>query len=101
MLPGISSPFCPSLCSNTSIEFVTKLLITHLELVLNGRHRLRIGAGVEGATLPTVLALPASVRIYLCITPCDMRKSFDGFQALAVMVMALDPFDGHLLNQMG
>ena len=25
--------------------------------------------------------LPASVRVYLCITACDMRKSFDGLQA--------------------
>jgi transposase len=43
-----------------------------------------------------MMALPASVRIYLCTTPCDMRQSFDGLQALTVQVMALDPFAGHL-----
>src|SRR5208283_1668382 len=25
---------------------------------------------------------PASVRVYLCLTPCDMRRSFDGLHAL-------------------
>jgi hypothetical protein len=24
-----------------------------------------------------MIHLPASVRVYLCLTPCDMRKSFD------------------------
>jgi transposase len=44
-----------------------------------------------------MMALPASVRIYLCTTPCDRRKSFAGLQALAVNSRALDPFAGHLL----
>ena len=43
-----------------------------------------------------MIALPASVRIYLCTTPCDMRKSFDGLHALAVGTLHLDPFAGHL-----
>jgi hypothetical protein len=29
-----------------------------------------------------VTHLPASVRVYLCLTPCDMRKSFDGLHTL-------------------
>ncbi len=29
-----------------------------------------------------MIHLPASVRVYLCLTPCDMRKSFDSLQAL-------------------
>ncbi len=30
-----------------------------------------------------MIHLPASVRVYLCLNPCDMRRSFD-------------PFAGHL-----
>jgi hypothetical protein len=26
---------------------------------------------------------PASVRMYLCLSPCDMRRNFDGLHALA------------------
>ena len=29
-----------------------------------------------------MIHLPASVRVYLCLTACDMRKSFDGLHAL-------------------
>jgi hypothetical protein len=29
-----------------------------------------------------MIHLPASVLVYLCLTPCDMRKSFDSLQAL-------------------
>ena len=29
-----------------------------------------------------MIHLPASVRVYLCLTPCDMRKSFDSLQTL-------------------
>jgi transposase len=39
---------------------------------------------------------PASVRVYLCTAPCDMRRSFDGWQALAGSVLQLDAFAGHL-----
>lgn len=39
---------------------------------------------------------PASVRVYLCTTPCDMRCSFDGLHALVTSVMQLDAFAGHL-----
>ena len=40
--------------------------------------------------------LPASVRVYLCARACDMRKSFDGLQALVTQAMEPDPFAGHL-----
>jgi transposase len=43
-----------------------------------------------------VIHLPASVRVYLFLTACDMRKSFDGLQALVTQAMELDPFAGHL-----
>jgi transposase len=40
--------------------------------------------------------LPASVRVYLCTAPCDMRRSFDGLHALVTGAMQLDAFAGHL-----
>jgi transposase len=43
-----------------------------------------------------VIHLPASVRVYLCLTPCDMRKSFDSLQALVREHLELDAFGGHL-----
>lgn len=43
-----------------------------------------------------MLSLPASVRIYLCIAPADMRKSFDGLYAMVQQVFQRDPLDGHL-----
>jgi len=43
-----------------------------------------------------MIHLPASVRVYLCLTPCDMRKSFDSLQALVREHLELDPFAGHL-----
>jgi len=39
---------------------------------------------------------PASVRVYLCLSPCDMRRSFDGLHALVRDHLQLDPFDGYL-----
>jgi hypothetical protein len=29
-----------------------------------------------------MIHLPACVRVYLCLSPCDMRLSFDGLHAL-------------------
>jgi transposase len=43
-----------------------------------------------------MIHLPASVRVYLCTTPCDMRRSFDGLHAMVTGVMQLDAFAGHL-----
>ena len=43
-----------------------------------------------------MIHLPASVRVYLCLTACDMRKSFDSLQALVRERLELDPFAGHL-----
>jgi transposase len=40
--------------------------------------------------------LPASVRVYLCTSPCDMRRSFDGLHALVAERLQLDAFAGHL-----
>jgi transposase len=43
-----------------------------------------------------MIHLPASVRVYLCLTACDMRKSFDGLHALVRDHLQLDAFAGHL-----
>ena len=43
-----------------------------------------------------MIHLPASVRVYLCATACDMRKSFDGLHAVVRDHLALDAFAGHL-----
>ena len=40
--------------------------------------------------------LPASVRVYLCTAPCDMRRSFDGLHAMVTNAMQLDALGGHL-----
>jgi transposase len=43
-----------------------------------------------------MMHLPASVRVYLCLTPCDMRKSFDSLHALVRDHLDLDVLGGHL-----
>jgi len=43
-----------------------------------------------------MIHLPASVRVYLCLAACDMRKSFDGLHALVREHLELDVFAGHL-----
>jgi len=48
-----------------------------------------------------MIHLPASVRVYLCLTPCDMRKSFDSLHALVREHLELDPFAGHLFVFVG
>jgi transposase len=43
-----------------------------------------------------MLRLPATVRVFLCLLPVDMRRSFDGLAALAEQVVHEDPLSGHL-----
>jgi transposase len=43
-----------------------------------------------------MISLPAAVRVYLYTLPCDMRRGFDGLQALASHVIGVDPLGGHL-----
>jgi len=33
-----------------------------------------------------MIHLPARVRVYVCLTPCDMRRSFDGLHALCGII---------------
>src|ERR1700730_4777646 len=62
-------------------------------------HRRRSGrryAADGPGSFAAVIHLPASVRVYLCLTACDMRKSFDGLHALVREHLELDAFAGHL-----
>lgn len=43
-----------------------------------------------------MLSFPGSLRIYVAIEPCDMRKSFNGLHALAVEELGEDPRGGAL-----
>ncbi len=43
-----------------------------------------------------MLSVPGTVKIFLCLTPTDMRKSIDGLAGLASTVLAQDPLSGHL-----
>ena len=43
-----------------------------------------------------MIHLPASVRVYLATSPCDMRRGFDGLHALVRETMQSDAFGGHL-----
>lgn len=43
-----------------------------------------------------MLSVPGSVKVFLCLTPTDMRKSIDGLAGLASSVLAQDPLSGHL-----
>lgn len=43
-----------------------------------------------------VIHLPSSVRVYVCLSACDMRKSFDGLSALVRDALELDALAGHL-----
>jgi transposase len=43
-----------------------------------------------------MLSLPSAVRIFVCLQPVDMRRSFDGLSALAEHVVGESPLSGHL-----
>jgi transposase len=43
-----------------------------------------------------MLTLPPSVRVFLCLQPTDMRRSFDGLCAMVQQLLREDPFSGHL-----
>lgn len=43
-----------------------------------------------------MLALSQGVRVFVCTEPTDMRKSFDGLQALTRSLIKQDPLSGHL-----
>ncbi len=43
-----------------------------------------------------MLSLPSSLRIFVCLHPADMRRSFDGLARMAHDVVREDPSSGHL-----
>ena len=43
-----------------------------------------------------MLSLPASVKVYLCVQPTDMRKGFDSLAAIVREEFGDDPLCGHL-----
>ena len=43
-----------------------------------------------------MLSLSELVRIYVCLTPTDMRKSFDSLAAVVREGLGYDPLSGHL-----
>jgi transposase len=43
-----------------------------------------------------MIALRLPARVFLCLTPTDMRKSFDGLAAVVQGTMAADPLAGDL-----
>lgn len=43
-----------------------------------------------------MLLLPASVRVYLCAEPTDMRKGFDSLAGIVRERFGDDPLSGHL-----
>jgi transposase len=43
-----------------------------------------------------MLSVPGRVKIFLCLQPTDMRKSFDSLAALVSEVLQQDPLSGHL-----
>jgi transposase len=42
------------------------------------------------------LLLPAEVKLFLYLSPVDMRKSFNGLTSVVTHAMRLDPTSGHL-----
>lgn len=43
-----------------------------------------------------MLSLAPMVRIFVCLQPADMRRSFDGLSAMVSQVLGADPHSGHL-----
>ena len=43
-----------------------------------------------------MLTLPPSVRIFVCLTPADMRRSLDGLASMTREILKEDPLSGHL-----
>lgn len=48
-----------------------------------------------------MLSIPGTVKIFLCLSPTDMRKSIDGLAGLANNVLRQDPLSGHLFVFLG
>ena len=43
-----------------------------------------------------MIGLALGVKVYLCTTPADMRRGFDGLSGMAESLMKQNPLSGHL-----
>ena len=43
-----------------------------------------------------MIGLALGVKVYLCTTPADMRRGFDGLSGVAESLMKQNPLSGHL-----
>jgi transposase len=43
-----------------------------------------------------MLTLPTAVRVFLCVTPVDFRRGFDGLSGIVREEFGDDPLSGHL-----
>jgi len=43
-----------------------------------------------------MLNMPSSVRVFLCVLPVDMRRSFDTLAEMVRLQMGEEPLSGHL-----
>lgn len=43
-----------------------------------------------------MLSLPGAVKVFLCRTPVNMQKSFDGLPGEVRRILSEDPLSGHL-----
>lgn len=41
-----------------------------------------------------MISIPSAVRIFVCTTPTDMRRQFDGLSALVKHCLEMDPLSG-------
>lgn len=43
-----------------------------------------------------MLSISPAVRVFLCLTPVDMRKGFDSLASIVSSILEQDPLSGHL-----
>ena len=43
-----------------------------------------------------MIKLPGAVRVYFCVEPTDMRRSFDALAGMVVNIVKQNPISGHL-----
>lgn len=77
-------------------DFIARADFSRRRMVAHRRGRGRGGAACGTGSPAQMIHLPPSVRVYLCMVACDMRRSFDGLAALMRKRMEPDPHGCHL-----